>query len=138
MIAYQRPFVIRTWRLLLGTAPLDVRARGLRFVLAFAYAALTAWATAGDRHGHAAAAETHCSTTCQDPSPHLSGHPSPDLTHAQVDCPACQFRSNLHFAGPEAPALAQSPGTEPSPPPAPESSHPLAPGSPSPRGPPAS
>lgn len=91
---------------------MDRRARTSRFVLAFAYAALTVWAAAGDRHGHEAPTEAQCSTNCLDPSPHLSGHSAPDLSHPPQDCPACQSRSSLHVEAPQTPALVQPIGSE--------------------------
>lgn len=79
--------------------------RTWRLGLVLAYAALTVWAQAGHLHGHEKAAETHCDAACNDPSPHYSGHPTPELERLGNDCPICQSRTSLLAPALESPAL---------------------------------
>jgi hypothetical protein len=68
-----------------------------RFWLALVYGLATVLAQgvhnhAGSDDGRSVQHEAGCS----DSRLHLSGHWSPDLSHAQDDCLACQFRANHH------------------------------------------
>ena len=76
-----------------------------RLGLILAYAVITVWTQAGDRHAHHSAAKTRCDDVCRDPSPHFSGHDAPDLDPTPNDCPICQLRSNLYVTTPTTPAV---------------------------------
>ena len=68
--------------------------RSSRWWLALLYILATVLAQGLHDHGGGAdAAEVRHEAGCDDSRPHLSGHWSPDLSHVQDHCLACQYRS---------------------------------------------
>jgi hypothetical protein len=66
-----------------------------RRLLALLYALATMLAPG--LHDHTGgSAEAHHEASCDDQCPHFTGHWSPDLSHVQDDCLACQYRSQHH------------------------------------------
>ena len=83
-----------------------------RFWLAFWYALAALVVPAF--HDHREADEDVVATAiagCEDPGTHLSGHGAPDLTHHELDCPACQFRAE-HQAITLSVALTEAPRSD--------------------------
>ncbi len=66
-------------------------------MLALLYALATLLAPGLHDHGGGeGGAESHHQASCDDLCPHFTGHWSPDLSHVQDHCLACQYRSQHH------------------------------------------